>query len=324
MLETQCSPRKVIQVQADRGGEFRNTELSTWCKKNGIQLKETVPRHSETNAIIERLNRTLQDIARTAMIGSGVKLCGDAIQWAAYTKNRILHKTLPNKQSPIEVLLGKQLDVQTNLRPFGQRVIIHLYKEERDRMAPRAIEARITGYTATHGVYQVITTTGKRKVAKNPKPIDQLKEDSDEEVEETDRWPRKPIQDLEDITDGQPGRNYGWHYPEKEGCPKDTHVEEHEPKRDSLPDSPSQQLFWEQNPERPQAPQKPVTPELRRSERMGRDVTNWQDRIKQGLAGVPVHRVGHDDDHPTDEQAQSHPTKAYEWAKARQTEREKL
>ena len=64
--------------------------------------------------------------------------------------------------------------------------------------------------------------------------------------------------------------------------------------------------------------------EPRRSERMGRDVTNWQDRIKQGLAGGPVNRVGHDDDHPTDEQARSHLTKAHEWTKARQIEREKL
>ena len=61
---------------------------------------------------------------------------------------------------------------------------------------------------------------------------------------------------------------------------------------------------------------------------MGRDITNWQDRIKQGLAGGPsnptTNRVGHDDDHPTDEQARHHPTKAHEWAEARQIEREKL
>ena len=89
MLKTQCSPHKVVQLQADWGAEFRNTELGSWCKEKGIQLKETVPRHSETNAIIKRLNRTLQDMARTAMIAAAVKgLWGDAIQWAAYTKNR--------------------------------------------------------------------------------------------------------------------------------------------------------------------------------------------------------------------------------------------
>ena len=192
ILETQCNPHKVIQLQADWGGEFWNTELATRCKKKGIQLKETVPRHSETNAIIERLNRTLQDMARTAMISSGLKLWGDAIQWTAYTKNRIPHKSL--KQTPIEALLGRTTELRSNLRPFGQKVMIHLYKEEpNDRMAPRAIEARITGYTATHGVYQIITSTGKRRIAKNPIPIDQRKDTNDSDEEDNPEWPQKPI-----------------------------------------------------------------------------------------------------------------------------------
>ena len=276
----------------------------------------------------------------TAMISAGVKgLWGDAIQWAAYTKNRIPHKTLG--KAPIEVLLGKPIyqDIRSNLRPFGQRVMIHVYKEERsDRMAPRAIKARITGYTATHGTYQVVTITGRRRIAKNPKPIDQsYNSESDGEEENTSEWPTKPVQDLEDIANGKQGRNYGWHCPEKGECPKGTHSKEQQEPRTpekqeiELPgfDSPSQQLFREQS-EPPPAPHKPPAPEPRRSERMGRDTTNWQDRIKQGLAGAPrirdpsVNRIGHDDDHPTDEQTRDHPTKAQEWAKARLIEREKL
>ena len=215
--------------------------------------------------------------------------------------------------------------------------MVHLYKEERDRMAPRAQEARIIGYTATYGVYQVITATGKRKVAKKPIPINQ--EDSDEE--DTSEWPTKPMQDLEDIAAGRQGQNYGWHCPEKEGCLEGTHEENQQkqqpPEGQGTPqkqwgsseaDSPSQQLFREQS-EPPPAPHKPPVPEPRRSECMGRDTTNWQDRIKQGLAGAPrirdpsINQVGHDEDHPTDEQARACP-KAFEWAKARQTEREKL
>ena len=315
--------KKVGNIQADWGTEF--TKLRAWGRKNGIQSKDTIPYHSETHGTIERLNRTLQDMARTAMISAEIKgLWGDAIQWAAYTKNRIPHKAL-QKKSPIEILLQKPSD-RTNLRPFGQKVMIHVYKEERaDRMAPRTLNARIIGYTTTHGTYQVITPTGKRKIAKNPKPIDQASEESDNE--EHDEWLRKPVQDLEDIAKKQPGRNYGWHCPEERNCPKGSHTEDQEysEKPQSPPDSPSQQLIQEQqNQEPPAAPSKPKAQEpLRRSERMGRDLTNWQDRINQGLAGE-VNRVGHNDDHPTDEQARSHPTKAREWAKARQTEREKL
>lgn len=107
-----------------------------------------------------------------AMISAEVKgLWGDSIQWAIYTKNRIPHKALPERRSPIEALLDKPIN-RINIHPFGQRVMIYLYKEERnnDRMAPRGTEARIIGYTDTHEVYQVITTTRKQKIAKNPRP----------------------------------------------------------------------------------------------------------------------------------------------------------
>ena len=67
-------------------------------------------------------------MARTAMISANVKgLWDDAIQWAAYTKNRIPHKTLGKQQCPIEVLFGKSLN-RENLRSFGQQVMIYVYK----------------------------------------------------------------------------------------------------------------------------------------------------------------------------------------------------
>lgn len=65
--------RKVKSIQAAWGGEFKNAALNSWCKTKGIIQKETVAYHSETNAIVERLNRALQDIARTAMIGAELK-----------------------------------------------------------------------------------------------------------------------------------------------------------------------------------------------------------------------------------------------------------
>ena len=101
--------RKVKPIQADWGGEFKNGALSSWCKTEGIIQKETVAYHSETNAIIERLNRTLQDIARTAMIGAELKgLWGDTIKWVAYTKNRIPHENLTG-MTPAQIFLLKEV-----------------------------------------------------------------------------------------------------------------------------------------------------------------------------------------------------------------------
>ena len=171
-MELATGGRKVRAIQADWGGEFKNGALNSWCRTKGIVQKETVAYHSETNAIVERLNRTLQDIARTVMIGAQLKgLWGDAIKWAAYTKNRIPHENLTG-MTPAQVFLLKEVPTRSNLRPFGQKVMVHIYKDQREgRWAPRAQEARIIGYTETHGVYQVITPTGKRLISKDPRPI---------------------------------------------------------------------------------------------------------------------------------------------------------
>ena len=60
-------------------------------------------------------------------------------------------------------------------------------------MAAQAIPARIVVYTNSHGTYQVISNTGKRALAKDPRPIDK-KDESD--AEDTSEWPTKPIKDL--------------------------------------------------------------------------------------------------------------------------------
>ena len=262
--------QKVKTIQADWGGEFKNGALNTWCKGKGIVQKETVAYHSETNAIVERLNRTLQDIARTAMIGAQLKgLWGDAIKWAAYTKNRIPHENL-TRMTPAQIFLLKEVPTRSNLCPFGQRVTIHVYKDQREggRWAPRAQEARIIGYTETHGVYQTITPSGKRLIPKDPRPI---KEEQAPETPKASEILEKEV-------------------PKK--------LEEHTP---------------------------------RRSTRSGRDTRSFGQREKEGLYGTPqinklrliVNRIGHDDDHPTEEQANQSPN-AKEWEQAREKERQKL
>ena len=82
ILDRNCGlTHKVQTIQADFGGEFHSDELSHWCRTHGIKRKPTVPCHHETNAIIQRLNHTLQDIARTEMIPAKMKgMWGDAIQ----------------------------------------------------------------------------------------------------------------------------------------------------------------------------------------------------------------------------------------------------
>ena len=134
-------------------------------------------------------------MARTAMLSAGLKgLWGDAIQWAAYTKNRVPHRALNNK-SPIEILLRQKVN-RNNLRPFGQKVMAHIYKElGPTRMDPRAFECRIMQYTETYGIYLVVNHSGKRFLSKDPRPVVKETGSETKSEEEPDNW-KDPVFDL--------------------------------------------------------------------------------------------------------------------------------
>ena len=281
-LETRTS-EKTAFIQADWGKEFNR--LRTWGTKRGTLTKETIPYNSETHAIIERLNRTLQDMARTAMLLAGLKgLWGDAIQWAAYTKNRVPHRALNNK-SPIEILLRQKVN-RNNLRPFGQKVMAHIYKElGPTRMDPRAFECRIMQYTETYGIYLVVNHSGKRFLSKDPRPVVKETGSETKSEEEPDNW-KDPVFDLGEKL-----------------------VESFEPLKETN--------------EPPAAPRK--SKRIEENLELGRGISNYQDLINRGLIGQTNNRVGHDEDHPTEEQVANAPTKlASEWAKAREIQRAKL
>ena len=189
ILEKATDPQYNVKfIQVDWGGEFHNKDLQTELRQRGIQLKETVPKHSETNAVAERANRTIFTMSRTALIGAGIAkgYWDKASLWAVYTKNHLPHKSLSKGKTPIELLLP---DIHTeqqraNLRPFRQRVKCYGCGIS-DKLSPRGYEGRIMGYTNTFQTYWVLDPTGKTKLAKNPQPIQPDPEISESEDEYT-------------------------------------------------------------------------------------------------------------------------------------------
>lgn len=51
----------------DGGGEFLSNQLSTWLKGRGINQEIITPYSLESNGQSRRLNRTLNDVERSAM-----------------------------------------------------------------------------------------------------------------------------------------------------------------------------------------------------------------------------------------------------------------
>jgi transposase InsO family protein len=86
----------VQEVQADWGKEFQSNEFQGELRQRGIIARETVPCHSETNALIERVNRSIIAIARTATI-------------EAKMPGAMLHNGLPIRKTECHIKLQGKL-----------------------------------------------------------------------------------------------------------------------------------------------------------------------------------------------------------------------
>ena len=81
---------KVKCLRSDNGGEYDKSEFKTCCATDGIRLMRTVPGKARPNGIAERMNRTLNERARSRRIHYGLPktLWADAVSTAAYLINR--------------------------------------------------------------------------------------------------------------------------------------------------------------------------------------------------------------------------------------------
>ena len=64
-LSTHDHTFKAIKV--DRGIEFINNTLETWCVQKGVDINMTVPYSSSQNGVVECMNCTLVELACTML-----------------------------------------------------------------------------------------------------------------------------------------------------------------------------------------------------------------------------------------------------------------
>ena len=88
MVENQ-SEKKIKRFRTDRGGEYLSTEYKQFLEHQGI-FHEVSMAGTPQNGVAERLNRTLQENARSMMLSSGLhgRFWGEAIVTACYLRNR--------------------------------------------------------------------------------------------------------------------------------------------------------------------------------------------------------------------------------------------
>ncbi|XP_069143555.1 uncharacterized protein [Solanum lycopersicum] len=161
-------------IRSDHGLEFENSQFLQFCTTNGIEHNFSAPRTPQQNGVVERKNRTLEDIARTiCMIRS------------------VLNKT------PYELIKGKKPNL-AHLRAFWCVCFIHNNdKDNLGKFDAKSDEGIFLGYSSQSKAYNVLNKRTNRveesvHVVFNENSSEVEGNSEDEQNEETCSKPSEP------------------------------------------------------------------------------------------------------------------------------------
>ena len=124
---------KLKVLRSDNGGEYKSGEFDQYLKSKGIRHELTVPKSPQQSGVAEHLNRTLVEMTRSMLAGSGLpqKFWAETLSTAVYLRNYSLTKAVKS-MTPFEAFHGKKPDVG-HLRSFECVCYAHIAKDERKK-----------------------------------------------------------------------------------------------------------------------------------------------------------------------------------------------
>ncbi|KAE8664189.1 Detected protein of unknown function [Hibiscus syriacus] len=137
---------KVKRLRSDNGGEYKNRRFRDFCANNGIKIETTVPMTLQQNGVTERMNRTLNELARSMRIHAELPkfLWAEAINTAAYLINRGPSVPLDGR-IPEEGWSKKEINL-SHLRVFGCISYVHIDSAERSKLDAKSNKCVFVGY----------------------------------------------------------------------------------------------------------------------------------------------------------------------------------
>ncbi|KAI5324563.1 hypothetical protein L3X38_033636 [Prunus dulcis] len=118
MVELQ-SGYHIKRLRTDRGGEFNSHEFVQFCEDLGIERQLTIACSPQQNAVAERKNRTVMEMAKCMVHEKALpyNVWCEAINTAVYLLNRSPTKALENS-TPFERFSGRKPGIK-HLKVFG-------------------------------------------------------------------------------------------------------------------------------------------------------------------------------------------------------------
>ncbi|KAK2411518.1 putative mitochondrial protein [Trifolium repens] len=146
---------KILKVRSDHGGEFENEPFEKFCEEHGILHEFSSPRTPQQNGVVERKNRSLQEMARTMMHENNLAkfFWAEAVNTACYIQNRIYIRPILNKTT-YELFKGRKPNI-SYFHQFGCTCYILNNKVHLKKFDSKACKGIFIGYSERSKSYRV-------------------------------------------------------------------------------------------------------------------------------------------------------------------------
>ncbi|GJS62416.1 retrovirus-related pol polyprotein from transposon TNT 1-94 [Tanacetum coccineum] len=154
----------IVSIRTDHDREFDNEgQFVEFCNTNGITHNFLAPRTPQSNGVVKRKNRTLQEMSRTMLNEQSLpqKFWCNAVDTSTYILNRILIRAILGK-TPYELLRGRKPTLDY-FRVFGSKCFILNTKDYLTKFDPKSYECVFLGYSQNSKAY-IILNKHTRKV----------------------------------------------------------------------------------------------------------------------------------------------------------------
>ncbi|GJZ17989.1 retrovirus-related pol polyprotein from transposon TNT 1-94 [Tanacetum coccineum] len=147
----------IVAIRTDHGREFDNeVQFGAYCDAQGITHNFSAPRTPQSNGVVERKNRTLQEMSRTMLNEQSIpqKFWCNAVDTSTYILNRILIRPILGK-TPYEIFRGRKPSLEY-FKVFGSKCFILNTKDYLTKFDPKSYEGVFLGYSQNSKAYIVL------------------------------------------------------------------------------------------------------------------------------------------------------------------------
>ncbi|GJX34154.1 retrovirus-related pol polyprotein from transposon TNT 1-94 [Tanacetum coccineum] len=154
----------IVSIRTDHGREFDNeVQFGEFCTANGITHNFSAPCTPQLNGVVERKNRTHQEMSMTMLNEQSLpqNFWCNVVDTSTYILNRILIRAILGK-TPYELLRGMKPTLDC-FRVFGSKCLILNTKDYLTKFDPKSYEGVFLGYSQNSKAY-IILNKHTRKV----------------------------------------------------------------------------------------------------------------------------------------------------------------